>query len=63
MRTATNLISVQSLSSGLSSSKEKQNFRGCLLDEGEGLEIWGIRNPVRDRLEEQRGYREEEDLS
>lgn len=32
----------ESFSFILSSSKEKQNFRGCLLKEGKGLEIWGI---------------------
>lgn len=43
--------------SALSSSKEKQNFRGCLLKEAKGLEIWEISYPMREGTEEQRGYR------
>lgn len=51
------------LLSALSSSKEKQNFRGCLLKEVKGLEIWEISYPMREGTEEQRGYRKEEELS
>lgn len=49
--------------SALSSSKEKQNFGGCLLKEAKELEIWEKSYSMREGTEEQRGYRKEEELS
>lgn len=36
-------------------------FQGLFTGGRKGTEIWGIQYPVRDGLEEQRGYREEEE--